>query len=106
MISLTTSPTEFLGRGFTLGQQSNLRRLHFEATTLVVASLKERVTQDAMDPSTLKKLPVAEKEARLAQQETRLGGISIEGELAPSFHLIDLANQIVESVCYHMDCTF
>ena len=49
------------GRGFTIGQQSILRRLHFEATTLVVASLKERVTQDAADPSSLKKLPVAEK---------------------------------------------
>lgn len=89
--------TRIFGRGFTIGQQSILRRLHFEATTLVVASLKERVTQDAMDPSSLKKLPVAEKRARLAQQEARLGGINIEGELAPSFHLVDLANQIIES---------
>ena len=89
--------TRIFGRGFTIGQQSILRRLHFEATTLVVASLKERVTQDAMDPSSLKKLPVAEKRARQAQQETRLGGVNIEGELAPSFHLIDLANQILEN---------
>ncbi len=91
--------TRIFGRGSTIGQQSILRRFHFhfEATTLVVASLKERVTQDAMDPSSLKKLPVAEKRARQAQQETRLGGVNIEGELAPSFHLIDLANQILES---------
>ena len=43
-----------------------VRRLHFEATTLIVASLKEQVTCDASDPNALvKKIPAAEKRLTL-----------------------------------------
>ena len=47
----------------TLGQVSGLRRLHFESTTLIVASLNEQVKSDSSDPGALiKKLPAAEKQ--------------------------------------------
>ena len=38
----TLAQTVF-GGGFTLGQASLLRRLHFESTTLMIASVKQRV---------------------------------------------------------------
>ena len=54
------------GGEVTLGQTSSLRRLHFEATTLIVATLNEQVKSDSSDPGSLvKKLPAAEKQARL-----------------------------------------
>ena len=39
----------------------------------------------------IEKLPVAEKQARLVQQQERLPGLSISGELQPSYALVDLA---------------
>ena len=82
----------------TLGQIAGLRRLHFEATTLIVATLNEQVKSDTADPSALvKKLPAAEKQARLEKQQARLTGIKIVGELAPSHQLLDLANSTLES---------
>ena len=90
--------TKVFGRAPTLGQVSSLRRLHFEATTLTVATMNEQVKADSADPSALvKKLPAAEKQARLERQQERLKGIKMVGELSPSFQLIDLANSIVES---------
>ena len=72
------------GAGATVGQTANLKRLHFEATTLVIASLKERVTSEDAESSNIKRIPAAEKRARQENQETRLAGVTIRGELAPS----------------------
>ena len=80
----------------TVGQLSSLRRLHFEATTLVVASLNEQVKSDT-DPNFSKKLPAAEKQSRLETQQKRLVGLKISGELSPSHQLLDAANAMVES---------
>ena len=81
-----------------LGQSAMLRQLHFEATTLIVASLNEQVKSDAADPSALtKKLPAAEKLSRHLAQQKRLAGVQMTGELCPSHQLLDLANSLVES---------
>jgi len=89
---------KIFGADPTLGQVSSLRRLHFEATTLIVASLNEQVKSDSADPGTLvKKLPAAEKQARLEKQQERLSGLKLIGELAPSHQLLDLVNSILES---------
>ena len=86
------------GGEVTLGQTSSLRRLHFEATTLIVATLNEQVKSDSSDPGSLvKKLPAAEKQARLERQQARLSGLKLVGELAPSHQLLDLVNSILES---------
>jgi hypothetical protein len=86
------------GAGFTLGQTSMLRRLHFEATTLMIASVKQRVDGEAAEKAdSVKKIPIAEKRFRLEQQEQRLAGINISGELEPSHQLVDLANNILET---------
>ena len=45
------------GAGFTLGQASMLRRLHFESTTLMIASVKQKVDGETADKAdSVKKL--------------------------------------------------
>ena len=82
----------------TLGQFALLRKLHFEATTLMVASINEQVKADTSDPTNLsKRLPAAQKQSRLEVQAKRLAGLKIAGELAPSHQLLDVTNAMVES---------
>ena len=50
----------------TIGQLANLKRLYFEATTLVIASLKQSVANETTDQQvTLKKLPIADQRRKL-----------------------------------------
>ena len=51
----------------TFGELAALRRLHFEASAIVMAELKSRATDTTGE--TGRKLPVAEKTARLRDQE-------------------------------------
>ena len=75
-----------------LGQLALLRKLHFEATTLMVASINEQVKSGLT-----KRLPAAEKQSRMEAQSKRLTGLKIAGELAPSHQLLDATNAMVES---------
>ena len=75
---------------------SLLRRLHFEAVTMVVAHLKTNVTTDTGVEGS-RKLPPVEKVARLQEQQARLKGLTIKGELQPSYALIDLIAGIHDS---------
>ncbi|CAE7351602.1 NaCP60E, partial [Symbiodinium sp. CCMP2592] len=67
------------------------------ATTLVVQTYRDMVTNDPSDPSHTRKVPVPEKRARLEFQRRRLSGMEISGELEPSHQLLDIANQQYES---------
>lgn len=87
----------FGAAGANVGQVASLRRLHFEATALVVASIKEHITGDGDKSDAVKQLPVVEKRQRQENQSTRLAGISITGELSPSHSLVDLTNHILET---------
>jgi len=81
-----------------IGQLALLRQLHFEATTLMVASINEQVKSDSSDPTSLsKRLPAAEKQSRLENQSKRLAGLRIVGELSPSHQLLDLTNSMVKT---------
>ena len=82
------------GVDLSLSLFSQMRRLHFEASTMIVAHLKSQVSQESGQEG-VRKLPVAEKVARLERQQARLSGVSITGELQPSHALIDL----VASMC-------
>eukprot|EP00435_Cladocopium_sp_Y103_P000001 s4526_g1.t1 len=83
------------GVEMTFGLQSALRRLHFEASAIIMAELKTRATDTSGDGA--RKLPIAEKAARLKDQEARLPGLRIKGELQPSYALIDMVSQIKET---------
>ena len=84
-----------LPAGYNMATYSALRRLHFESATLVVAQLKQKVTGEGEEGK--QKLPIIEKQARLADQRRRLTGIDIEGELQPSYALIDAVNGMIET---------
>eukprot|EP00435_Cladocopium_sp_Y103_P046409 s1435_g13.t1 len=73
-------------------------RIHFESTTLVISTIREKVTSEGAEKGDVaRKIPLAEKKQRREEQMTRLSGISMTGELDPSHSLLDLANQIHES---------
>lgn len=84
------------GTDMTISEGSRVRRLQFEACTLIVAHTKQQVSLDA-NAEIGRKLPAAEKQARLQQQQGRLGELNIAGELQPSHALIDLAASMLES---------
>lgn len=75
-----------LGAGSTMGRIGLLRRLHFEASTLVLSQLKSTVTGDA---DGARRLPFAEKQARILSARQDIHGFLIQGETEPSFALID-----------------
>ncbi|CAE7428234.1 car [Symbiodinium sp. CCMP2592] len=64
--------------GSSQGAIAGLKRLLFEAHTLIVSALKQKVerTEESL-PLTL---DIAEREDRLASQKTRLGGLTFQGE--------------------------
>ena len=81
-----------------VGQMSAIRRIHFESTTLVISTIREKVTSEGAEKGdAIKKIPLAEKKQRREDQLARLNGISMVGELDPSHALLDLANQMLES---------
>jgi hypothetical protein len=75
-----------------------MRRLHFEAYTVMTADMRARV--ERTDDSVPKRLPVAERQARFAKQKLLLSGLDLSNELEPSHSLVDLAVQIYEDNCF------
>ena len=63
---------------------------------MIIAHTKQQVSGDSAIDG-VKKLPQAEKQARLVQQQTKLSGLSITGELQPSHARIDLPASMLES---------
>ena len=85
------------GAGISMGESAKLRRLHFEASTYAIAQLRTAVSSDSSDGS--RKLPLAEKFARLEEQRKRLAGLEISDEMTPSHALIDLVTTMTEANC-------
>ncbi|CAE7248436.1 unnamed protein product [Symbiodinium sp. CCMP2456] len=88
---------EILGVGASLGDTAKLTRLHFEASTYVIAQLKQQVVGDTTDEP--KRLPLAENEARYRDLRHRLPGLLIQGELLPSHALVDSVAHMAETNC-------
>lgn len=78
----------------TIGAVASLKRLLFESQTQLLALLKEQVTRP--EEYVGKKMPQAEREARLTNLKTRLIGQLIEGSTEPGHCLLDLAVQMHE----------
>ena len=71
-----------------------LRRLHYEAHAMFISDLKNRVS--ATEDEAPKNMPVEERAARHKDQQARLTGISIQGEMECSHALLDLVMQQYE----------
>ena len=79
-----------------LAQVSVIKRIHFEAQTLLMADIRKQATiGDTSEPS--KSLPFVEKRRRLEAQQARITGLSHVHEQKASHALIDLCFHIVES---------
>ena len=83
-----------LDPGATVGGVAALKRLLFESQTQLLALLKEQVTNP--DPVTARRVPQAEREARLENLRNRLTGVLIEGHSEPCYSLLDLATQMYD----------
>jgi hypothetical protein len=66
---------------------AKLRFLHFESFTLAVEELKRKSRHE--DDDRPKKLPALERNERLDNVKAALTGLNIEGDLEPSYGLID-----------------
>ena len=72
-----------------IGDRAIVKRIVIEAQTIVVAELREQVTS-SLDSSTIRKVPEAEREARMNELRRKLVGLQLEGANEPSHHLLDL----------------
>ena len=66
-----------------------MKRLLFEAQALTIQSLKNAVEAPGTESSTPKRIPQAEKEARLAALRARITGLIIEGVNEPAISLFE-----------------
>ena len=80
--------------GATIGAVSSLKRLLFESQTQLLAMLKEQITNP--EPTVARKVPQAEREARLANLRNRLVGVLAEGHTEPCHALLDAATQLYD----------
>ena len=95
--SFKTFATDLNGRTeLSITMMSLLRRLHFEAVTMVVMHLKTNVATDAGVEGS-EKLPPVERVERLQGQQVRLKGLTIKGETQPSYALINVVTGICDS---------
>ena len=80
------------GEGISLGDLSALKRALFESQTMVLAALRDQVSNP--DSQGARRLPDAEREKRMDNLKTSLVGVIVEGPLEPSHALLELcANQ-------------
>ena len=85
-----------MGGPASLAELSIVKRIHFEAVTLVMYDLqKHSSSQDLTEPG--RSLPFVEKQRRLVLQQDRITGISHKHEQQASHALIDACFQIVEN---------
>ena len=76
-----------------MGAVASLRRLTFESQTQLLAILKEQVT--APDTA-VKRIPQAEREARMTLVKNRLAGVSVSGSMEPGHALLDAVMNMVD----------
>ena len=85
-----------MGGPASLAELSVIKRIHFEAVTLVMVDLqKHSASQDLSEPG--RSLPFVEKQRRLMMQQERITGISHKHEQQASHALIDACFQMIES---------
>jgi hypothetical protein len=70
-----------------MGLLAGLRRAWFEAHTVAVAEVRQKLERPEDAP---KKLPLPEREVRRQSQQLRLVGVPVEGSTEPSHALVDM----------------
>ena len=78
-------------------QMASLRRLFFESHTMALTDVRQRAETNPDPSAPTRRLPTAERVARQAAQEKRLGGLVFNPSTIPSNHLVDLFAEMVET---------
>lgn len=73
------------------GTMATLRRAFFEAHTFMLSDLKGKI--DKKEEDAPRRVPQAERNSRLEDQQRRLIGLDITGVMEPSDSLIDIVSQ-------------
>ncbi|CAE7657217.1 unnamed protein product [Symbiodinium sp. CCMP2592] len=92
---LTDLVTKVLGAAPSLKEMSCFRRLFAEAYATVASDIRSQV--EATEDSSIKKLAPADRAERLREQQSRLKGLDLRGNMEPGDSLIDRAVAIYES---------
>ena len=93
------------GRDLTIEELSCLRRLHFESEVIVTAYLRSSVEKSSEEDAP-RKIPNAERVARMAQVRTELGAVVVEGPLEPSHWLLEkFVNMHEHRVLRHVEAS-
>ncbi|CAE7710304.1 unnamed protein product [Symbiodinium sp. CCMP2592] len=92
---LTDLVTKVLGAAPSLKEMSCFRRLFAEAYATVASDIRAQV--EATEDSSIKKLAPADRAERLREQQARLKGLDLRGNMEPGDSLIDRAVAIYES---------
>ena len=80
-------------RGASIGVQAGLKQLAYEALTVAVAAIKQRI--EAPDEAA-KKLPAQEKDMRLRTLREKISGFEITGDYEPGHCVIDAFAAMLE----------
>ncbi|CAE7214910.1 unnamed protein product [Symbiodinium sp. CCMP2592] len=92
---LTTMATFAFCCHFNPSEMSCFRRLFAEAYATVASDIRSQV--EATEDSSIKKLAPADRAERLREQQSRLKGLDLRGNMEPGDSLIDRAVAIYES---------
>ena len=89
--AMTAAVGGLLGGPPSVGDLAAIKRLHFESQAFTLQALKNSIDGPGADVMQPKKIPLAEKEARMNAIKVRLTGIALEGPLEPSTSLLEQA---------------
>ena len=84
-------------RVVSVGDVAVMKRLIFEAQTTAIALI--RTQSDPNNDPTQRKIPAAERNARIEEQRARLAGMALEGPLEVAFQVYDTVSGMLESDC-------
>lgn len=89
--ALLRAANALLGRDPSVADMTGIKMLHFESQAFTLQSLKNSIDGPGSDLTQPKKIPLAEKEARLGEIRARLTGVDISGPLEPATALFEHA---------------
>ena len=73
-----------------------LRRLTFEAQTMLISSLKQEVSRPSASSSETKHMSPLERQSRIDALRAKTAGVTIKGEYEPSHGLIDACLSMID----------
>ena len=82
-------------QGASIADIAGAKRLLFESQTLVLSNLQDHVS--IADTTTIKKVPTAERDTKMASPKRKLTGLLIEGAMEPGHHLLDQAAHMFQT---------